>query len=331
MSALHAISTVDHLMPAIFLTEADVLELMDIETSIEVVEEAFGRISEEQAMNVPRQRAVAPGVVLHTMSAAAEYLGLVGFKSYTTTKQGARFHVAVYDSTSGEMLAMIEANYLGQLRTGAASGVATQYMARPDAKIVGLFGTGLQARTQLKAVCAVRRIERVEVYGRDADRRREFADEMTEYCATKVVPAHAPDAAAAEKDIVITATTAKSPVFDGRVLDEGTHLNVVGSNWLGKAEIDVVTIRRADHIVCDSIEACRIEAGDFTRALDDGVTDWRLMHDLGDVVTGRQTGRATPENITLFKSVGLGIEDVAMAGKIIERAREAGLGSPLPF
>jgi ornithine cyclodeaminase/alanine dehydrogenase-like protein (mu-crystallin family) len=318
-------------MPAIFLTEADVREVMDIETSIEVVEEAFRQWAERQSMNVPRQRAVAPGVVLHTMSAAAEYLGLVGFKSYTTTKNGARFHVAAYDAVSGEMVVMIEADYLGQLRTGAASGVATEYMARPDAKVVGLFGTGLQARTQLKAVCAVRRIERVEVYGRDADRRSEFAEEMTEYCATNVVPARSPDDAAAEKDIVITATTAKAPVFDGRVLDEGTHLNVIGSNWLGKAEIDVATIRRADHIVCDSIDACRIEAGDFTRALEEGVTDWRLMHELGDVVTGRRTGRATPENITLFKSVGLGIEDVAMAATIIERAREADLGSQLPF
>src|SRR4029079_2910823 len=131
-----------------------------------------------------------------------------------------------------------------------------------------------------------------------------------------------PDQVAREKDIVICATTSKTPLFDGRVLDEGTHVNAVGSNFWQKAEIDVATVRRADAIVCDSIEQCRIEAGDFREALEEGVTDWRLMHELSDVVTGRQTGRALPENVTLFKSVGLAIEDVALGYAIYERAKE---------
>lgn len=318
-------------MPALYLTEDDVYELMDMETSIEVIEEAFKHLADETATSVPRVRAAAPGIVLHNMSASAEYLGLVGWKAYTTTKSGARFHVAAYDSTTGEMLALIEADLLGQLRTGAASGVATQYMARPDSKVVGIFGSGKQARTQLKAVCSVRRIEHVMVYSPNAERREKFAEEMSEYCATDVVPVHHPEEAAAEKDIVITASSSKAPVFEGRALDEGTHLNVVGSNWLGKAEIDVVTVQRANHIVCDSIEACRQEAGDFRQPIEDGVTDWRLMHDLSGVVTGHKTGRAVPEDITLFKSVGMAIEDIAMAAKLIELAREAGLGKELPF
>jgi len=313
----------------LYLTEDDVQELMDMESSIEVVKQAFRALGDGQATNVPRARAASSGIVLHTMSAAAEYLGLVGWKAYTTTKQGARFHVAVYDIQTGEMAALIQANFLGQLRTGAASGVATEYMARPDAKIVGIFGAGLQARTQLKAVCTVRRIERVEVYCRNEERCSQFAEDMTEYCATKVVPVRVPDQAAAEKDIVITATTSKTPLFDGRVLDEGTHLNVVGSNFLAKAEIDVTTIQRADHIVCDDIQQCKLEAGDFSLALEQGMTDWPLMHDLADVVADRETGRALPENITLFKSVGLAIEDVAMAARIIERAREEGLGKEM--
>lgn len=313
----------------LYLTEDDVQELMDMESSIEVVEQAFRALADGQATNVPRARAACSGIVLHTMSAAAEYLGLVGWKAYTTTKQGARFHVAVYDTQTGEMAALMQANFLGQLRTGAASGVATEYMARPDAKIVGIFGAGLQARTQLKAVCTVRRIERVEVYCRNEERCSQFAEDMTEYCATKVVPVRVPDQAAAEKDIVITATTSKTPLFDGRVLDEGTHLNVIGSNFLSKAEIDVTTIQRADHIVCDDIQQCKLEAGDFSPALEQGMTDWPLMHDLADVVADRETGRALPENITLFKSVGLAIEDVAMAAKIIERAREEGLGKEI--
>ncbi len=318
-------------MPALYFTEDDVRELMDMPASIQVVEEVFRQLGQGNVHNIPRARASAPGIVLHTMSAAAEYLGLVGWKAYTTTKAGARFHVAAYEAETGKMVALIEANYLGQLRTGAASGVATEYMARPDATFVGIFGTGLQARTQLEAVCNVRRVERVAAYGRDDERRRAFAEEMSRRCNTEVVPVHSPEEAAAEKDIVICATTSRTPVFDGRALGEGTHLNVVGSNHFSKSEIDLTTVRRADAIVCDSIEQCKIEAGDFREALESGVTDWALMHDLAEVVCGRETGRARPENVTLFKSVGLGIEDVAMAATIISRAREAGIGQPLPF
>ena len=129
----------------------------------------------------------------------------------------------------------------------------------------------------------------------------------------------------------IVATTSSVPVFDGRDLDEGTHLNVVGSNFLHKAEIDVATIRRADAIICDSVEQCRLEAGDFVQAMEDGVTDWSLVHELGGVVTGQETGRPTVESITLFKSVGLAIQDVALAAKLLELATAEGMGHPLPF
>lgn len=318
-------------MSALYFTEDDVRNLFDMETSIEVVEEAFRQLAEGRAQNVPRVRAHAPGVYLHTMSASAEYLGLVGWKAYTTTRGGMNFHVGVYTIATGELVALIDANFLGQLRTGAASGVATEYMARPDAKVVGIFGAGRQARTQLKAVCTVRNIEYVEVYSRTFEHAATFAEEMSEWCNTKVVAVHTPDLVAAEKDIVICATSSPVPLFEGRVLDEGTHLNVVGSNFPNKAEIDVTTIRRAESIICDSVEQCRLEAGDFTQAIEEGVIDWTHLHDLADVITGRQTGRAHPENITLFKSVGLAIEDVAMAGKLLELAKAEGLGQPLPF
>lgn len=318
-------------MPAIYLTEADVQELLDVETAIEAVETAFRQLADGKAVNVPRRRAVAPGITLHAMSAAAEYLGFVGWKAYTTTRSQARFHLGLCEAAGGALVALIEADFLGQLRTGAASGVATEYMARTDAKTVGLFGTGKQARTQLKAVTSVRRIDRVEVYGRDPERRAAFAEKMCEYCATQVVAAGSPEEAASEKDIVICATTSKVPVFEGRVLQPGTHLNVIGSNYLTKAEIDVETVRRVDTIVCDSVEACRGEAGDFVEAIEAGVTDWELMHDLALVVSGQQTGRARPEDVTLFKSVGLAIEDVALGVRLLEIAREEKIGKPLPF
>jgi ornithine cyclodeaminase/alanine dehydrogenase-like protein (mu-crystallin family) len=318
-------------MPAIYLTEDDVRELIDVATAIPLVETAFRSLSEGHAQNIPRARAFAKGIALHAMSAASEYLGYVGWKVYTTTRRGARFHVGLSEIATGELVALIEADYLGQVRTGSASGVATEYMARGDARTVGLFGTGKQARTQLKAVCSVRRIERAEVYSRNAERREKFVAEMSEYCGTRVVAVHAPQDAIREKDIVICATTSEVPLFEGRELEPGTHLNVVGSNYLAKTEIDVDTVRRADVIFCDPIEACRREAGDFVAALEAGVTDWALMHDLGDVVTDQQTGRANAEQITLFKSVGLAIEDVAAGVHVYHRARAENIGKACPF
>jgi len=318
-------------MPALYLTETDVRELLDMEIAIEAVEEAFRQLAAGKAVNVPRGRARAPGICLHSMSAAAEYLGLVGWKAYTTTRDAARFHVGLYSQATGELLALIEADYLGQLRTGAASGVATEYMARPDAKVVGLFGAGTQAATQLKAVCTVRKIELVEVYSRNEDRCRQFCEVMSELCNTRVVPSRIPDDVATEKDIVICATSARTPLFEGRVLDEGTHINAVGSNDLSRAELDVTTVHRADTIVCDSTEQCKLEAGDFVQALEEGAIEWSNMHDLADVVSDRETGRKTAECITLFKSVGLAIEDVALGGKLLELAAKEGLGQRLPF
>lgn len=318
-------------MSAIYLSEDDVAWLLDMDAAIECIEEAFLQWAHGKAENQPRRRSVAGGAMLHVLSAGAEYLGYVGYKSYVTTRQGARFQFMLSDAQSGQPVSLIEANLLGQMRTGATSGVATKYMARPDATVVGCFGTGFQARSQLKAVCRVRRIERIEVYSRNDERRRNFAHEMAEYCGVPTLAVHHPEQAAAEKDIVVCATTSKAPLFDGHALDEGTHLNIVGSNYLTRAEVDVTTIRRADHIVCDSLDACRLEAGDFVPALEDGSLDWSRVHELSDVVVGRETGRAHAEDITLFKSVGLGLEDLAVAVRVFQRAKEEDVGRPLPF
>jgi ornithine cyclodeaminase/alanine dehydrogenase-like protein (mu-crystallin family) len=318
-------------MPALYLTEADVAWLLDVRTAIDVVQTALEAVHNGRAENQPRRRAAAPGLLLHTMAATAEYLGYAGIKAYTTTRSSAQFQVLLYDLESGRPAAVIDANLLGQMRTGGASGVATRAMARPDAAVVGCFGTGFQARAQLQAVCAVRKIERIQVYGRHEDRRRTFAKEMTELCDVPVEALSIPEDVAAEKDIVITATSSKVPLFDGRALDEGTHLNVIGSNFLTKAEVDVTTLRRADHIVCDSRAACELEAGDFVPALEAGVLEWSRVRELGEVLAGDETGRATPDDITLFKSVGLAIEDVAVAVHVLQRAREEKLGQPLPW
>lgn len=317
-------------MTAIYLTEADVDSLLTMPLALEVCEEAFRRLAAGEAENIPRARAQAPGIMLHSMSAAAGYLGLVGWKNYTTTRQAARFQVGLYD-TSGELVALIEADKLGQLRTGATTGVAVGYMADREAAELGLFGAGWQAESQLRAVATVRAIRVAYVYSRNQQKRESFAERMSSELQIEVRPVDRPQEAAEELPIVVTATTSREPVFDGNWLAEGALVCAVGSNWLNKAEIDATVVRRADNIVCDSIRACQIEAGDFVDAIEKGIFDWSRAVDLADVVAGKATGRNTRESIALFKSVGLAIEDIALAGKLLELARQRGIGRELPI
>jgi ornithine cyclodeaminase/alanine dehydrogenase-like protein (mu-crystallin family) len=318
-------------MGALYLTEADVDRLVDMPTAIDVVEEAFRQLAAGEAHNVPRVRARGDGIVLHNMSASADYLGLVGWKSYTTTKQGARFHVGLYDSASGELVAMIEGDRLGQLRTGAATGVAAQWLAAPQAAEIGLFGTGKQARTQLAALAVARPIRRVFLYSRSEENRDKFAYEMSTQLNIDIVPVDRPQEAVEDLPIVVTATTSRQPLFDGSWLAEGTLVCAVGSNWLTRAEIDSSTVRLADNIVCDSIDACRNEAGDFVEAIEKGIFNWQRAVDLAGVVSGKAIGRSRSESVVIFKSVGLAIEDVALGGTLLELARKAGVGTRLPF
>jgi alanine dehydrogenase len=313
-------------MPVLLLSEEDVRQLVTMEMAMEVVEHALRKLALDEAQNVPRSRCQTDHVMLHVLPAAIKSMSAIGLKSYTTTRRGAHFHVSLYDGKTGVLLALIQADYLGQMRTGAASGIATQYMARHEASEVGLFGTGKQARTQLLAVCKARKIRHVSVYSPNDEHRRRFAQEMSAVVGCEIEPVPRPEMAAEDKDIVITATTSREPVLSGNWLAEGTHLNVIGSNFLAKAELDAVAVRRCDSIVVDSKEQARLEAGDFVQALEEGAISWSDIHELGQVIVGRYTGRAKPQDVTLFKSLGIGIEDVALAARVYARAQEVGLG-----
>lgn len=312
----------------LYLTEADVRRLVDMPTTIGVVEEMFRHLATAAVVNMPRHRAVGKGLIVHTLSAAAEYLGCGGWKAYATTKHGAKFHVGLYDAATGETSALIEADWLGQLRTGAATGVASKYLAAPDADALGLFGAGTQARTQLAAVVAVRPIRRVVVYGRNPERLAKFVDEVGREYGIEVSIAPRP-AEAAALPIVITATSSRTPVFDGADLRSGAFVAAVGSNWLNKAEVDATAVRRAARVVCDDVAACRHEAGDLAAAVQAGAFDWEQAVALADVVAGNDPGRNQPAEIVLFKSVGLAAEDVALAAEIVRRARLQNVGLDL--
>lgn len=318
-------------MPAVYLKEEEVQQLLTMPMVMDVMEEAFRQLGQGKAVNVPRERARGNQVILHSMSASADYAGLIGCKVYTTSKQGAQFHVFLYDSQTAELVGMIQANHLGRMRTGATTGVAAQWMALREASVLGLFGTGYQAETQLEAMQVVRKIHQVFVYSRNPQKRQEFAERMSKRFEIDVIPADRPQEAVEEVPMVVTATTAKEPVFDGTWLEEGTFVAAVGANALNRAEIDAVTVRRADTIVCDSIEAAKKEAGDFTDATERGVFDWKRASNLCDVVVGKASGRFQPESITLFKSVGLAIEDVALGAKLLQLAKENGFGTTYEF
>jgi ornithine cyclodeaminase/alanine dehydrogenase-like protein (mu-crystallin family) len=318
-------------MSVLYLTEDDVRRLLTMDLAVEAVEAAFRKLALDEAENVPRQRCQTDHVMLHVLPAAAKTLNALGFKAYTTGKFPAQFYVTLFDPRTGGMIALLQADHLGRVRTGAASGVATKKLARPDAATVGLYGTGKQARTQLLAVCKVRRITRVHVYGRDEVRRKQFAAEMTRECGTEVVPVATPEEAAKGLDVVVSATTSRDPVLLGAWVADGAHLNVIGSNFLAKAEVDVEVFRRAAVVAVDSKEQARLEAGDFVAALREGALTWADVTELGHIVTGRYPGRQSPQDITVFKSLGLGVEDIAVAVRVYELARQQGVGTELPI
>jgi alanine dehydrogenase len=316
---------------AILLRESEIEKVATMEMALEAVEEAFRLQGENKADNAPRRRSRLTRGLLHVLSASLPSLGWAGLKSYTSSGDRLLFHLLLYSSADGSLLAVMEANLLGQMRTGAASGVATKYMARADASKIGIFGTGSQARSQLAAVCAVRPIQKIVAYGRHQERQAEFCRCMSASLGMDVAPASSPELAAKDMDIVITATSAKEPVLSGAWLSPGTHVNAVGSNHLSRIEIDAETVRRAACVVVDSIEQSKLESGDLAGAVDAGAFYWEDARELGSVVLGDFPGREDENEITLFKSNGIALEDVALAGRIYQAAIKAGLGEKLPF
>jgi ornithine cyclodeaminase/alanine dehydrogenase-like protein (mu-crystallin family) len=318
------------LSPVLYLTEQDVRQLLPMSLALEAVEAGLRKMALDEAHLIPRQRVVTDHAVLHSMGAAAKSLGYMGTKVYSTTRKGhSQFLVTLFHGKTGQLLALIQADVLGQIRTGAASGLASRVMARPDASEVGILGSGKQARTQLEAVCLVREVQRVSVYSPTPEHRQAFAIAMSQHCGVEVVPVARPEDAVRGKDIVITATTSREPVLQGQWLAPGTHVNAIGSNMMGRTELDVESFRRCADVIVDSKDQARSEAGDFQQAIEEGVLHWSDIRELGQVLLGRYAVRKQAPDITIFKSLGIAIEDIAVAGRVYERAKEAGVGQTL--
>lgn len=316
----------------LLLNEGEVRALANMPMALEAVEESFRRLAAGKSILHTRQRIHFPdSAFLHYMAAGDSEGGYLGLKIYTTVRGAYRFLVPLYRARTGELVALIEADYLGQLRTGAASGVATKYLARADARTLGIIGTGLQARTQVEAICRVRPIERVRCFGRNPEKRAQFAAEMSERLGIPVEAAASGEEAVRDADIVVAATTAVAPVILGRWLAPGMHINAIGANFPQKRELDDDAVARAHLIAVDSREQSRQEAGDLIQAFGGDEARWAATVEMADIVVGKVAGRTTPEQITLFKSNGIAIWDVALAARVFERAQEEQVGTRIPL
>jgi alanine dehydrogenase len=317
---------------ALLLTEAHVRAILTMPLALKCVEDSFRRLSDGTAIVHPRQRLHIPGQsYLHYMAAADSTTGYMGLKTYTSSREGLRFLVPLFSGKSGDLLALIEADYLGQMRTGAATGVATHWMAREDARTVAMIGTGSQARTQLEAIAQVRKIESVRAYGRDAARREKFASEMSERFGVPVTAVASAEEALRGATIVVTSTTATQPVVEGRWLEPGMHINAIGANFPQKRELDDAAVARCDLVAVDSLEQSKHEAGDLIQAFGEDAPRWAGIHELSEIAGGKIRGRTSASQITLFKSNGLAIEDIVVAGRVYELAKERGMGNEIPL
>ncbi len=307
----------------LYLTESDVEALLSPGDAVEAVEGCFLRLARGVVENRPRYRIRLEGGQLAVMAAADLELGVAGLKTYAAFRDGALFVVLLFATGRAELLAVIEADRLGRLRTGAASGVAAKHLAKPGARSLGVIGCGAQAESQVACIrAAVPTLERVVAYCRTREALRAFCERV----GAEPGEAHRD---AGEQDIVVTATTSKDPVLRGEWLSPGALVCAIGANDRSRRELDNVVLGRAAFVCCDSREQARLESGDLIEPVESGVLDWLEVHELQEVAAGEVAGRASADDIVVFKSNGIAAWDVALGAAALARARERGAGREL--
>jgi alanine dehydrogenase len=310
-------------MTPIYVKEADVIEFLDMPTCIQALRDAFAAEAKGQANIVPRTRWPFGSVRLNVMGGGERASKRFAMKSYG----GGAFHVLYYTEDKG-LLAIIEANALGQIRTGAASAVATEKMAKAGAGKVALIGAGKQARTQVLALKAVGMLNELKVAGRDRGRLETFCERLAKETGVPVGAAASAEAAVAGADIVVTATGSAEPVLKQAWLTPGTHVNAMGANAANRREVDADCVLKASLVVTDHIEQAKMEAGEFIDLAKAGRFDWNTVKPLHQILAGPRVERDAKAH-TLFKSLGVGLEDVAAAAIIYDRAMASGRFKPL--
>jgi alanine dehydrogenase len=323
----------------LFLSKSQVTSLLSMRESIDAVEEAFREFAFGTATMPTRVGLTLPEKLgwLGVMPAYLEHAGSLTTKIVTVYQNNATRHgipnvlaaIILNDVETGRVEAIMEGSEITAMRTGAVSGVATKYLARKDANILGIFGAGVQARKQFQAVREVRKIRSVSVYDTRKEMARDFIAEAEAQSDVKVSVANTPEEVVREADIVVTATTSATPVFNGRHTKPGTHINAIGAFTPSTREVDSETISTSK-VVVDSLDAVLAEAGDIIIPLKEGVIQREnVWAELGEIVTGKKTGRTSQEEKTLFKSVGLGTQDAAVALVVFKKACSLGVGTRL--
>ena len=314
----------------LYLTEADVQRLVTVKDAIATLELMFETWRDPATINLPRQRAQIGKGSFNLMGAALGASEIFGLKAYLGAP-GGRFHVLLYSSRDGSLKAMIEADHLGRMRTGAASGLATKILANQDARTLGVIGGGRQALTQVAAVCAVRKIDTVRVFTRTAEHRNAFAKEIERKLRVAAEPVATGEAAIGDADVVITITKSAEPVLRANWLKSGVHVNAAGANSASRREVDAETVLRATVRATDQVAQARVEAGEYCDLVAAGRLQWSDIVELGDILTEKVPGRRGPHDITLYKSLGIALEDIAFADLIWRRAVERGVGKAMPY
>jgi alanine dehydrogenase len=314
---------------ALYLTEDDVLGLVTVTDAIATLERLFKTWTDPATVNLPRQRAQVGKGAFNLMGAAWGASEIFGLKAYYGAA-GGRFHVLLYSARDGALRAMIEADHLGRIRTGAASGLATKLLANPQARTLGVIGAGRQALTQVAAVCAVREIEAVHVFCRNRIDRDAFAHQVEKTLRVAAAPAPSAEAAVADAEIIVTITTSAEPVLRANWLKSGVHVNAAGANAAARRELDGETVLRSTVRATDHLAQAQLEAGEYRDLVAAGRLGWQDIVELGDILSAKVPGRRGPADITLYKSLGIALEDVALADLIWRRAVQRGAGSPMP-
>ena len=307
----------------LYLTEHDVETLVEPAVAVDAIEACFRRMAAGEVQLAPRRRLRLPEGALADMAAADLGLGLAGGKLYAATPNGASFVVCLFDAETSALVAVLEANRLGQLRTGAASAVAARHLARGGAETLGVIGCGYQAETQVACIrAAVPTIERVVAYCRTPERLAAFCER------TGAEPGES-HRDAASGDVVVTITSSRDPVLRGEWLAPGTLVAAAGANVVTRRELDNAVLERARFVCCDWLEQAKLESGDLVEPVAAGVLDWLEVHELHEVVSGAIVGRQSDDDIVVFKSNGLAAWDVALGAEAVRLARERGVGADL--
>jgi ornithine cyclodeaminase/alanine dehydrogenase-like protein (mu-crystallin family) len=307
----------------IYLNEQNAAEFVDMPSAVAAVRAAFVAQARGEAVNIPRTRLEFGERRLNLMAGGGRAPDRYALKSYGSSSH----HTLLYSAEQG-LLAIMEANLLGRIRTGAASAIATQAMARPNAGKVGLIGAGRQARTQIQALHCVRCVSEVAVFARTRAKQTTFCEQLESELALPVRAAGSAQQAARGADIVVTATTSSTPVLMSEWLAPGTHVNAMGANAASRRELDPQIVLRAAMVVTDDIEQAKAEAAEFIDLACAGRLDWNDLIPLHRIV-GSSGFRRDPDAITLFKSLGVGLEDLAIASLLYDRAIASGRFKPL--